>query len=95
MISQDSTNLISNSVKISLEVHFKKELRSPISTNYLEHLYQSLQEKFGKKTDYLFQKFLNLSLNNQKKHKSLIKINGSQVEVVSSMIGLYTKKKKL
>lgn len=80
------------------EFILKKELRSPSSTNYLERFVSiTTKKKFGKKTDYLFPKISeSIFWYDQKKHKSLIKINGSQVEVVSSIDrSIYKKEKAL
>tara|TARA_B100000927_G_scaffold273096_1_gene251228 strand:+ start:526 stop:1278 length:753 start_codon:yes stop_codon:yes gene_type:complete len=79
------------------EFILKKELRASASPKYLERFLSiTTKKKFGKRTEYLFPKVSeSIFWFDQKKHKSLIKINGSHVEVVSSVDRTVYKKEKI
>lgn len=67
------------------EYILKKELRSPFSTKYLERFTSiSNSKRFNEKTNYLYPKVSEaIFWLDKKRHKSLLKIDGKSLQVVS------------
>lgn len=67
------------------EFILKKELRSPFSTRYLERFISvSKIKKFNKKTSYLSPKVSeSIFWLDRKRHKSVLKVNGNNLEIIS------------